>query len=663
MKKELISVIIPVYNVKKYLKKCLESVVSQTYSNLEIILVDDGSTDGSEKICDEYAIQYNNVSVIHKKNGGLSSARNAGINVAKGKYIGFIDSDDFVDKRMYEILYKNLIKEQADISICNIYKFRDYNEVDNTIEKEKIETFEGIDIQKSLQNNYFVMVVAWNKLYKKELFKKTRYPNGKIIEDAAIIHYLLDDSKKIVVSNLELYYYYQRDDSIMHNSNEKLLDELDALYDRIKFYEKKHYQCYDFYNYTLKKYIEKFWNLFKDIHKYRRYNSKIYRKYFIYLNEILYKVKELSKKEKIKYYLFCRFKYFFLIFCFVLKAIRKVYRKITSTSYNIMDNILCNKKYKKYFKNNSKKYILFNTPDHGNLGDHAIFLGEAQLLKDKGINFIEIIARQTDNFIKKYRNKIGKNDIIMITGGGNFGTLWEKEQNRVNKILSEFNENRIIIFPQTIFYSNDIYGVNRLKIDKEVYKKCENLLICCRDKKSYNFANSVLKVNCKYTPDIATYLNFSNYNFKRKNILFCFRKDKEKIVDKDTIDKIEKLLSEKYKNDKVIYVSTVEKGKFTTKKGVRRLIKFLKKVAKSKLFITDRLHGMIFAAITGTPCIAMANSSGKVKGVFEWISKENKYVYFAESYEDIQKIMQKIGLDKKYKYNNKELKKLLNEIM
>ena len=172
-----------------------------------------------------------------------------------------------------------------------------------------------------------------------------------------------------------------------------------------------------------------------------------------------------------------------------------------------------------------------------------------------------------------------------------------------------------------------------------------------------------MKVNCKYTPDIATYLNFSNYNFKRKNILFCFRKDKEKIVDKDTIDKIEKILNKKYKNDKVIYVSTVEKGKLTKKKGVRRLIKFLKNVAKSKLFITDRLHGMIFAAITGTPCIAMANSSGKVKGVFEWISKENKYVYFAESYEDIQKIMQKIDLESKKIYNNEKLKNMQNEIV
>ena len=663
MNNDLISIVIPVYNVKKYIKKCIESVVNQTYPNLEIILVDDGSNDGSEKICDEYSAKYHNISVIHKKNGGLSSARNAGIDVAKGKYIGFVDSDDFIDERMYEILYKNMIKENADISLCNIYKFKNENEIHKTTQEEKIKTFEGIDIQKNLQNNYFVMVVAWNKLYKKDLFKTIKYPDGKIIEDAAIIHYLLAASNKVVMTNLELYYYFQRDNSIMHNSNEKLLDELDALYDRIKFYEKKGYQNYEFYNYTLKKYIEKFWYLFKDINKYKKYNKEKYKKYFKHLKEILNKVKGLSKKEKLKYELFCRFKYLFLIFCFVLKAIRIVYRKIESTSYNIVDNISCNLKYSKYLKKHNKKYILFNTPDHGNLGDHAIFWGEAQLLKSKGIDFIEIIARQTDSFIKKYRNRIDEDDIIMITGGGNFGTLWEKEQDRVNKILSEFKDNKMIIFPQTIFYSKDIYGQSRMKNDIAIYKKCKDILLCCRDKKSFDFANNVLQINCKYTPDIATYLNFSNYNYKRKNILFCFRNDKEKTVNKDMIDKIKNYINEKYKNDKIIYVDTVEKGKFTTKKGIRRLRKFLKKVAKSKLFFTDRLHGMIFATITGTPCIAMANSSGKVKGVFKWISKDNKYIYFAENIKDVQEILQKIDLEEKNVYNNEELKKILNEIL
>lgn len=662
MNEELISIVIPVYNVRKYIERCIESVINQTYTNTEIILVDDGSTDGSERICDEYASKYNNVKVIHKKNGGLSSARNAGIEIAKGKYIGFVDSDDFIDKRMYEILYKNMIKESADISICNIYKFSNYDEVNETTENEKLEIFEGIDIQKNLQNNYFIMVVAWNKLYKRKLFKKTRYPNGKIIEDAAIIHYLLDDSKKIVVSNLELYYYFQRNDSIMHNSNERLLDELDALYDRIKFYEKRQYQNYDFYNYTLKKYVEKFWYLFKNINKYKRYNRKIYIKYFEYLKQILMKDKDLSKKEKIKYELFCRFRYLFLLICYCFKAIRKIYNKIISKCYMLIDNFFCSIRYKKYIKSHIKKYILFNTPDHGNLGDHAIFIGESKILKNKGIEFIEVIARQTDNFIRRYKEKIDKDDMIMITGGGNLGILWEKEQNRVNKILSEFKNNKILIFPQTIFYSNNIYGVNRLKKDKSVYDKCKNLLLCCRDKKSYDFAKDVLKVNSKYTPDCATYLDFSNYNYKRKNILFCFRKDKEKNVKQYTIDKTIKLINANFKNEKIIYVDTVKKGKFTTKKGIKEFKKFIKKVAKSKLFLTDRLHGMIFATITGTPCIAMSNSSGKVKGVFEWISKNNKYVYFAEDFEDIKRIIEKIDLNKKYSYNNKELKKILNEI-
>lgn len=663
MNNDLISIVIPVYNVKKYIKKCIESVVNQTYPNLEIILVDDGSNDGSEKICDEYSAKYHNISVIHKKNGGLSSARNAGIDVAKGKYIGFVDSDDFIDERMYEILYKNMIKENADISLCNIYKFKNENEIHKTTQEEKIKTFEGIDIQKNLQNNYFVMVVAWNKLYKKDLFKTIKYPDGKIIEDAAIIHYLLAASNKVVMTNLELYYYFQRDNSIMHNSNEKLLDELDALYDRIKFYEKKGYQNYEFYNYTLKKYIEKFWYLFKDINKYKKYNKRLYKKYFEYLTEILTKVKGLSIKEKIKYELFSRFKYIFLLFCFGIKVIRKIYRKISMSIYFSLDNILCDFKYKRYIKSHSRKYILFNAPDHGNLGDHAILLGEEKLLEDKGIEYLAIIARQTDNFLKKYKGKINKDDIIMITGGGNFGTLWVKEQDRVNKILTEFKENKVIIFPQTIFYSTDIYGINRLENDLKIYKECTDILLCCRDKKSFDFVNTVLQINCKYTPDIATYLNFSKYNFKRKNILFCFRNDKEKTVSKEIIDKIKNYINEKYKNDKILCIDTVERGKFTTKKGIRRLRRFFKKVAKSKLFFTDRLHGMIFATITGTPCIAMANSSGKVKGVFKWISKDNKYIFFAENLEEVYKILQKIDLEKKNVYDNEELKKILNEII
>ncbi len=116
-----ISIIVPVYKVEKYLKKCVDSILAQTFSDFELILVDDGSPDNSGRICDDYAKKDARVRVVHKQNGGLSSARNAGIEVAKGKYLGFVDSDDYIAEDMYELLYKAIIKEEADLSICGIY--------------------------------------------------------------------------------------------------------------------------------------------------------------------------------------------------------------------------------------------------------------------------------------------------------------------------------------------------------------------------------------------------------------------------------------------------------------------------------------------------------------------------------------------------------------
>ena len=121
---DLISVIIPIYNVEQYLKECLESVINQTYRNLEIILVDDGSKDKSGKICDEYKNKDERIKVVHKENGGLSDARNAGMKIATGKYIQFIDSDDFIDKDMIETLYNLIIENEADISMCSNYYFK-----------------------------------------------------------------------------------------------------------------------------------------------------------------------------------------------------------------------------------------------------------------------------------------------------------------------------------------------------------------------------------------------------------------------------------------------------------------------------------------------------------------------------------------------------------
>lgn len=208
-----ISIIVPVYNVENYLKKCVDSILSQTYRDIEVILVDDGSTDKSGEICDDYAKKDSRVKVLHKKNGGLSSARNAGIDIAQGNYLGFVDSDDYIEKDMYEILYKNLIDNNADISVCGITNCYDGNQYPECSKK----TFLVLDSKSALREVLIgskFSVPACNKIYNKNLFNDIKYPVGKLSEDAFVTPTLISNSKKVVVDTTPKYYYVHRTGSI-----------------------------------------------------------------------------------------------------------------------------------------------------------------------------------------------------------------------------------------------------------------------------------------------------------------------------------------------------------------------------------------------------------------------------------------------------------------
>lgn len=208
-----VTVIVPVYNVEKYLKKCVDSILCQTLSNIEIILVNDGSTDNSGKICDAYSKKDERIKVYHKENGGLSSARNYGIEKANGKYLGFVDSDDYIDSDMYELLLDNLIKFDADMSLCGLFdmykgKPQKTNTEDRTFEATPEEAI------KIVLEAEITSVTAVNKLYKRELFKEVRYPEGKDSEDAFVIIDLLMRCQKTVISTKQKYYYIHRSGSI-----------------------------------------------------------------------------------------------------------------------------------------------------------------------------------------------------------------------------------------------------------------------------------------------------------------------------------------------------------------------------------------------------------------------------------------------------------------
>ncbi len=232
---ELISIIIPVYNVEKYLNRCLESVINQKYRKLEIILIDDGSTDNSGKICDEYALKDSRIKVIHKKNDGVSVARNTGIKIAKGNYIGFVDSDDWIHPDMYKKLYQALIKNQADISCCK--EIRCKNGVEKISKKfdNKITEYDQMQyIKKFFKiNSQECIYYVWNKLYKRQIIDEEQYPINLISEDVVGTYKALVKSNKIVEINYPYYYYYYNPNSITSKAFSKEDFDLIEIWDKV----------------------------------------------------------------------------------------------------------------------------------------------------------------------------------------------------------------------------------------------------------------------------------------------------------------------------------------------------------------------------------------------------------------------------------------------
>lgn len=242
MNKDLISIIVPIYNVEKYLNRCVESLVNQTYTNIEILLIDDGSTDNSGKLAEEWGKKYTKIKVYHKKNGGLSDARNYGIEYAKGKYLSFVDSDDYVDERFIETLYKTCIKTKTKISAIGKQLFSDDIPVKgDRSEEEKIEIYEKKEAIRYLYTEDKYANYAWNKLYLKELFDGVKYPYGKKMEDLGTTYLLFDKCDYVSYNASKLYFYFQRDDSILHSQDAKFwIDKFSLVAERYSYIKSKY---------------------------------------------------------------------------------------------------------------------------------------------------------------------------------------------------------------------------------------------------------------------------------------------------------------------------------------------------------------------------------------------------------------------------------------
>ena len=237
-----ISVIVAIYNVEDYLEKCINSIINQTYKNLEILLINDGSTDKSGEICNRFAKLDARIKVFHQPNSGIASVRKAGIKYASGDYIGFVDGDDWIYPDMYELLYKNITATKSDISVCGMVigkGFSGCNEDERRFFEDEFRILTGssklYEVIENTNNSYC------NKLFKPILLKKLNIPEGKIYEDAFSMYLLFDKAEKVVFTQNKGYYYTYRSSSISHISTIKQFDVVEAYTERLE-YITKYYQ-------------------------------------------------------------------------------------------------------------------------------------------------------------------------------------------------------------------------------------------------------------------------------------------------------------------------------------------------------------------------------------------------------------------------------------
>ena len=312
MSDKLISIIVPVYNIEKYLRRSINSIINQTYKNLEIILVDDGSTDKSGEICDEYTKIDNRIRVIHKKNGGQASAINLGLDIAKGDYIGFSDPDDYINKNFYKNLYILAEKYNTDITECSMIKVKEEEDIEKVYieefevdKNEKVELFDGIGGLRKLFGedfaDYLETIVKVNKIYKREIFNDIRFSEVRIYEEWGTMYKLYCNTKKNLKMYKVQYVYVQRKTSTVNRpfSEERLL-MLDGIEYCINLAKKINQEdlvldCYRKYFET----IVRFLDMIKDKNTINReyLKLKLIELFDLKYNEAMKIVDEKNKKE------------------------------------------------------------------------------------------------------------------------------------------------------------------------------------------------------------------------------------------------------------------------------------------------------------------------------------------------------------------------------
>lgn len=623
-----VSIIVPVYNVEKYLGECLDSILNQSYSNLEVILVDDGSPDNCGDICDNYLKKDNRIKVIHQKNGGLSNARNSGLNTVTGEYMLFFDSDDILLPNAIETLINKAEKYNLDFVLYEALNFsEDSIDLETTfkyiIKGKYDQVFTGSELLQLLLDNKSFRTPVQLYLYKTAFVNDNnmKFHDGIIHEDWEFTSLAFFYAKRVMIEQSVLYKHRLRGNSIMGTKiSQKNVDGYyAALITLINKMNKKSHKCYK--------------NLVMQLYELVIGTSKIAsdkKRFIIFRYKLVVFYKLLirmfySEKRIVKICIYSFIPTFIVKLIVRLKSMLKK-NSIDSESKHIL-KILHQTK-----KDNNRIIMLCCPHLHGNRGDIAISLAQKYFLETNFVNkcLVEVPTLLCEFHSNKVIKELNNNDILCICGGGWFGSLWRHNELAALNIVKHYSNNKIVIFPQTIYYSDDTLGNQEFQSDKKLFASLSDLTICLRDNKSYDIALSsgLFNNNVKvlYTPDMVLALDINRLKLKRneetKGVLYCLRDDAESIL--STEKKLEIIDYCRNRFRKCDSFSTnIPNSTISLSKRESALKELLEKINSAELIITDRLHCMIFSYLLCKPCIAYDNLTHKVSGVYNWIKPVN----------------------------------------
>ena len=622
-----VSIIISIYNAENYLNRCVESILRQTYRNLEILLVDAGSTDNSPRLCEAYAQKDSRIKVIHRDKGGLPEAKNAGLKEISGDYVYFLDGNDYVADTLVEAALEKAEDTSADLVL---FHYKKVDEFDNLLSTVRFQTAEAEeqDILELLMRPLLGSregLELGNRLFNASLIRKKHLRfwsnEANFSEDRGFaLAYALHASRISFLPEVLYYYRIRKGSNRAWSPKEPRLSEAVELCKLLKQRLMASYRN----NSLHKKYSILLFGLMNEelaklhLYNYKTTLSSVKDKWFLY-SQIRWVIRKPGLL--IKYYGFA-WGMALLLQCIMISSKRT--EKIGIHIIHLINK--CQKISETYQYNKmkiglKKRLFLIGCEDFWNLGDQHIAISELQYLKEYFPDYaiIEITASQYFAVNRLLPFVIRRRDLICMHGGGNIGNFYMLAEYIRRDLMKKFPTNEKVIFPQTIHYDASDRARAELYEDQSAIRRTKNLTLCLRERASYELAKRYFNCREILIPDIVLFSDYTDqFSFERKGALLLLRNDLEGVMSEQDKQLIRGVVQQYTSDIRMNDTQLIADIQVYDREEV--VEEFISKIAKAEFVVTDRLHGMVFCAITRTPCIVLPNYNHKVAGVYEWIS-------------------------------------------